>query len=71
MSPSVPLAAFYREVNRFRYRSTDTIDVRPGRQTVDHDPLSVRHGDHVAVFVQQFEHDGLIAMILVDLRIQV
>ena len=69
-SGSFALRAFDREINGFRYIAPNAIAVAAGSKVFEADLLSIRCGDKVAVRVRQFINDFLVAVILLDLRLQ-
>ena len=64
------LAALDREINRFCHTSTNSVHVCSWRQPVEPYFLLIGDGDKIAVCVKQLEYDLLIAVILIDLRVQ-
>ena len=65
-----PLPAFDSEIDCLRYIAADAVEIRSRGQTVETYLLLIGNGDQISVGVEQFKDDLLIAMILVDLRIQ-
>src|SRR4029079_8225816 len=60
-----------REIYSRRDTAANTINIRSGRQAIQHDLLLRRCRDQVTVCIQQLKVDLLVAMILIDLSIEV
>ena len=67
---SLLLSALDSKVHRLRYVPSNPIDVRSDRQTAELDLLLARYRDQISARIEKLEHDLLIALVLVDLRVE-